>query len=121
MVRGVRLGLHESDQPVLCCPGEPPVLRMWKEKDDSLDSFLPNKATARMVETTSYALLTSLQYGSVSYCNPIVSWLSDEQQYGGGFYSTQVCLGPGAVSLHFLSLFSSSRLGTVRFSFQRPL
>ncbi|XP_058842784.1 complement C5-like isoform X3 [Acipenser ruthenus] len=69
--------------------GEPPVLRMWKEKDDSLDSFLPNKATARMVETTSYALLTSLQYGSVSYCNPIVSWLSDEQKYGGGFYSTQ--------------------------------
>lgn len=69
--------------------GEPPVLRMWKEKDDSLDSFLPNKATARMVETTSYALLTSLQYGSVSYCNPIVSWLSDEQRYGGGFYSTQ--------------------------------
>ncbi|MGH0182836.1 UNVERIFIED_CONTAM: hypothetical protein FKN15_010604 [Acipenser sinensis] len=89
MVRGVRLGLPESDQPVLCCPGEPPVLRMWKEKDDSLDSFLPNKATARMVETTSYALLTSLQYGSVSYCNPIVSWLSDEQRYGGGFYSTQ--------------------------------
>ncbi|MGH0172564.1 UNVERIFIED_CONTAM: hypothetical protein FKN15_063422 [Acipenser sinensis] len=69
--------------------GEPPALWMWKEKDDSLDSFLPNKATARMVETTSYALLTSLQYGSVSYCNPIVSWLSDEQRYGGGFYSTQ--------------------------------
>lgn len=43
-----------------------------------------------MVETTAYALLTSLNLKDINYVNPIIKWLSEEQRYGGGFYSTQV-------------------------------
>jgi len=43
-----------------------------------------------MVETTAYALLTALLRGDKNYANPIIKWLSEEQRYGGGFYSTQV-------------------------------
>lgn len=43
-----------------------------------------------MVETTAYALLTCLNLKETHYVNPIIKWLSEEQRYGGGFYSTQV-------------------------------
>lgn len=43
-----------------------------------------------MVETTAYALLTFLSLKDINYVNPIIKWLSEEQRYGGGFYSTQV-------------------------------
>lgn len=43
-----------------------------------------------MVETTAYALLTFLNLKEINYVNPIIKWLSEEQRYGGGFYSTQV-------------------------------
>uniref|UniRef100_G3TAK1 Complement C5 n=1 Tax=Loxodonta africana TaxID=9785 RepID=G3TAK1_LOXAF len=40
-------------------------------------------------ETTAYALLTCLGLKDMNYVNPIIKWLSEEQRYGGGFYSTQ--------------------------------
>lgn len=63
--------------------------RFWKD-DQQLDSPAPNTGTAHMVETTSYALLTILNLNDLNYANPIIKWLSEEQRYGGGFYSTQV-------------------------------
>ena len=42
------------------------------------------------METTAYALLACLSLRDVAYVNPVVRWLSEEQRYGGGFYSTQV-------------------------------
>ncbi|XP_006774055.1 PREDICTED: complement C5 isoform X1 [Myotis davidii] len=62
--------------------------RFWKD-DQQPDSPVPNTGTAHMVETTSYALLTILNLNDLNYANPIIKWLSEEQRYGGGFYSTQ--------------------------------
>uniref|UniRef100_A0A8D2KUH6 Complement C5 n=1 Tax=Varanus komodoensis TaxID=61221 RepID=A0A8D2KUH6_VARKO len=67
----------------------PPMYRFWKESSSKLDQATPSKETARMVETTAYASLTTLLQGDKAYANPIIRWLSEQQRYGGGFYSTQ--------------------------------
>ncbi|XP_041530470.1 complement C5-like [Microtus oregoni] len=69
--------------------GDPPIYRFWKDTHQSADSPGPNSSTAGMVETTAYALLTCLNLKDTYYVNPIIKWLSEEQRYGGGFYSTQ--------------------------------
>ncbi|XP_057580194.1 complement C5-like [Hippopotamus amphibius kiboko] len=69
--------------------GNPPIYRFWKDDLQQKDSSAPNTGTARMVEITAYALLTSLSLKDMNYVNPIIKWLSEEQRYGGGFYSTQ--------------------------------
>lgn len=67
-----------------------PAYRFWKDDLQQEDSPTPNTGTANMVETTAYALLTILNLKEINYANPIIKWLSEEQRYGGGFYSTQV-------------------------------
>ncbi|NXK43996.1 CO5 protein, partial [Chauna torquata] len=69
--------------------GDPPIYRFWKDSFKALDQHAPSSVTAQMVETTAYALLTTLLRGDKNYANPIIKWLSEEQRYGGGFYSTQ--------------------------------
>ncbi|NXW58611.1 CO5 protein, partial [Eurystomus gularis] len=69
--------------------GDPPIYRFWKDAFQTVDQHTPSSATARMVETTAYALLTTLLVGDKNYANPIIRWLSEQQRYGGGFYSTQ--------------------------------
>uniref|UniRef100_A0A8C0EEB8 Complement C5 n=1 Tax=Bubo bubo TaxID=30461 RepID=A0A8C0EEB8_BUBBB len=69
--------------------GNPPIYRFWKDTFKTVDQHTPSSATAQMVETTAYALLTTLLKGDKNYANPIIKWLSEEQRYGGGFYSTQ--------------------------------
>uniref|UniRef100_A0A8C6RI27 Hemolytic complement n=1 Tax=Nannospalax galili TaxID=1026970 RepID=A0A8C6RI27_NANGA len=69
--------------------GNPPIYRFWKDSHQHTDSSAPNSGTAGMVETTAYALLTSLSLKEMNYVNPIIKWLAEEQRYGGGFYSTQ--------------------------------
>lgn len=76
---------------VICwCSGDPVIYRFWKDNLQQQDRSAPNSGTAHMVETTAYALLTSLSLKDVNYVNPVIKWLSEEQRYGGGFYSTQV-------------------------------
>ncbi|XP_002916001.1 complement C5 [Ailuropoda melanoleuca] len=69
--------------------GDPVIYRFWKDNPQQQDRSTPNVGTAHMVETTAYALLTSLSLKDINYVNPIIKWLSEEQRYGGGFYSTQ--------------------------------
>uniref|UniRef100_A0A8D2HWB6 Complement C5 n=1 Tax=Urocitellus parryii TaxID=9999 RepID=A0A8D2HWB6_UROPR len=69
--------------------GNPPIYRFWKDNLQRRDSSTPNTGTAGMVETTAYALLTSLSLKDMNYVKPIIKWLAEEQRYGGGFYSTQ--------------------------------
>ncbi|KAM6316161.1 complement C5 [Podargus strigoides] len=69
--------------------GDPPIYRFWKNTFKTVDQHTPSSVTAQMVETTAYALLTTLLRGDKNYANPIIRWLSEEQRYGGGFYSTQ--------------------------------
>uniref|UniRef100_A0A8U7NWK8 Complement C5 n=1 Tax=Corvus moneduloides TaxID=1196302 RepID=A0A8U7NWK8_CORMO len=69
--------------------GDPPIYRFWKDAFKTQDQPAPSSVTAQMVETTAYALLTTLLRGDGNYAKPIIKWLSEEQRYGGGFYSTQ--------------------------------
>ncbi|XP_075415152.1 complement C5 [Tenrec ecaudatus] len=69
--------------------GNPPIYRFWRDELKRKDSSIPSTGTAHIVETTAYALLTSLALKEMNYVNPIIKWLSEEQRYGGGFYSTQ--------------------------------
>ncbi|XP_008945836.1 PREDICTED: complement C5, partial [Merops nubicus] len=69
--------------------GDPPIYRFWKDTFKAPDQHTPSSVTAQMVETTAYALLTTLLRGDKNYADPIIKWLSEEQRYGGGFYSTQ--------------------------------
>ncbi|NXB82166.1 CO5 protein, partial [Donacobius atricapilla] len=69
--------------------GEPPIYRFWKDAFKTEEQPSPSSVTAEMVETTAYALLTTLLRGDENYAKPIIKWLSEEQRYGGGFYSTQ--------------------------------
>ncbi|PKK24270.1 complement component 5 [Columba livia] len=69
--------------------GDPPIYRFWKNTFKTPDQHTPSPVTAQMVETTAYALLTTLLRGDANYAKPIIKWLSEEQRYGGGFYSTQ--------------------------------
>ncbi|KAJ7406000.1 hypothetical protein WISP_136761 [Willisornis vidua] len=69
--------------------GNPPIHRFWKDTSRAGEQHKPSSVTAQMVETTAYALLTTLLRGDENYAKPIIKWLSEEQRYGGGFYSTQ--------------------------------
>ncbi|NWT58668.1 CO5 protein, partial [Erythrocercus mccallii] len=69
--------------------GDPPIYRFWKAAFKTQEQPTPSSVTAQMVETTAYALLTALLRGDENYAKPIIKWLSEEQRYGGGFYSTQ--------------------------------
>ncbi|NXQ13137.1 CO5 protein, partial [Peucedramus taeniatus] len=69
--------------------GDPPIYRFWKDAFKAQDQPTPSSVTAEMVETTAYALLTTLLRGDGNYAKPIIKWLSEEQRHGGGFYSTQ--------------------------------
>ncbi|XP_041050089.1 complement C5 [Carcharodon carcharias] len=67
--------------------GNPPSHRFWKDIFERSASSA--EVTARVVETTSYALLTVLHSTDKGYGKLIVTWLSEQQRYGGGFLSTQ--------------------------------
>ncbi|XP_067377606.1 complement C5 isoform X2 [Channa argus] len=69
--------------------GNPPTLRYWQESSVSTDWLKPDQTSGLTVETTAYVLLTILLKGRIPYANPIVSWLTQDQHYGEGFYSIQ--------------------------------
>ncbi|KAM8934411.1 complement C5 isoform 2-T2 [Pelodytes ibericus] len=69
--------------------GDNPVYRFWKDTLKKFDPTSPSAETARMVETTAYALMTFLKTGEIEYSQPVVKWLQEQQRYGGGFFSTQ--------------------------------
>ncbi|XP_074871961.1 complement C5 [Carettochelys insculpta] len=85
---GTRLAFAALKKEALV-KGDTPIYRFWKDTSLKLDKYVPNAGTAQIVETTAYALLTTLLSGDKIYANPVVRWLSEEQRYGGGFYSTQ--------------------------------
>ncbi|XP_063792055.1 complement C5 [Pseudophryne corroboree] len=67
----------------------PPIYRYWKDTLKKFDATEPSSDTARMVETTAYALLAFLKLADKDYAKPVIRWLTEKQLYGGGFYSTQ--------------------------------
>ncbi|XP_070689559.1 complement C5 [Pempheris klunzingeri] len=69
--------------------GHPAVLRYWQESNVTADWLTPDQSSGQTVETTAYVLLTVLLKGRIQYANPILSWLTQDQHYGEGFYSIQ--------------------------------
>ncbi|XP_070760148.1 complement C5 [Enoplosus armatus] len=65
-----------------------PTLRYWQESSVT-DWLKPDESSGRTVEMTAYVLLTVLLKGRIQYANPILSWLTLDQNYGAGFYSVQ--------------------------------
>ncbi|XP_005157429.1 complement C4-B isoform X1 [Danio rerio] len=59
----------------------------WKAKGGRGEP--KDKADARSVETTAYALLTTLIVGDKSKSKLIANWLTEQRRHGGGFRSTQ--------------------------------
>ncbi|XP_036453933.1 complement C5 isoform X2 [Colossoma macropomum] len=83
------VNLYEKLKKESQIKGSPVIVRFWQEKDAPQDPLKPNKATALTVETTVYILLSTLLRGDITYAKPIVNWLTQDQRYGGGFFSTQ--------------------------------
>uniref|UniRef100_UPI0037E7A380 complement C5 n=1 Tax=Semicossyphus pulcher TaxID=241346 RepID=UPI0037E7A380 len=69
--------------------GNPATLRYWQESSVTTDWLKPDQSSSLTVETTAYMLLTMLLKGRIPYANPILSWLTQDQHYGEGFYSIQ--------------------------------
>uniref|UniRef100_A0A3B3X5I6 NTR domain-containing protein n=1 Tax=Poecilia mexicana TaxID=48701 RepID=A0A3B3X5I6_9TELE len=61
--------------------------RYWQEPSVTADWLKPDKSSGQTVEITAYVLLTVLLKGRIHYANPVVSWLTQDQHYGEGFYS----------------------------------
>ncbi|XP_071947324.1 venom factor-like [Antedon mediterranea] len=69
-------------------------IRYWGVDDSTLAGtkkpfWYVRRPSAISVETTSYALLTQVLNNDIEYSNPIVSWLTEQRNYDGGFVSTQ--------------------------------
>ncbi|XP_030581729.1 complement C5-like [Archocentrus centrarchus] len=69
--------------------GDPVVLRYWQEATVTSDWLKPDQSSGVTVETTAYVLLTMLRKERLTYVKPILSWLTQDQHYGEGFYSVQ--------------------------------
>ncbi|XP_059499726.1 complement C4-like [Stegostoma tigrinum] len=69
---------------VMLVTGKSPLLE--DEKPYPIEAA---QASAMTVETTAYALLQALSRNDIDYATPIARWLTMQQNYGGGFHSTQ--------------------------------
>lgn len=52
------------------------------------------EADAITVETTAYALLTAVQFEDDAWADQLACWLTSQENYHGGFISTQVIAPP---------------------------
>jgi len=92
--------------------GNPATIRFWEDSKYNKDSLKPSDAKSKSVETTIYVLLNSLVRGDSTYAKPILNWLTQDQRYGGGIFSTQVLvqyiqyLNLLMLSLSYVILFS---------------
>ncbi|XP_072289541.1 complement C5 [Eucyclogobius newberryi] len=83
--------------------GNPPELRYWQERHVQTEWLRPDQSSGQTVETTAYALLSFLRQGRFQYVNPIVTWLTQDQHYGGGHFTMQDML----VTLEAVTLYSN--------------
>uniref|UniRef100_A0A8C9SCC6 Complement C4B (Chido/Rodgers blood group) n=1 Tax=Scleropages formosus TaxID=113540 RepID=A0A8C9SCC6_SCLFO len=68
--------------------------RMWRSKADmrlpgEVKHYAVPPPEAITVETTAYALLTAVANGELEWADSAACWLSEKENYGGGFRSTQ--------------------------------
>uniref|UniRef100_A0A8C6U584 Anaphylatoxin-like domain-containing protein n=1 Tax=Neogobius melanostomus TaxID=47308 RepID=A0A8C6U584_9GOBI len=80
----------------------PPDVRYWQEPEMQMEWLKPDETSGQTVETTAYALLSFLLKGRFQYVKPIVTWLTQDQHYGGGYFSLQDTL----MALEAVTLYS---------------
>ena len=88
----VRRLLSHSPLSALCSEGE---CKVWRANEGTrLEAerthYLVPPAVALTVETTAYALLTALAHGDTEEAKAAACFLSSQENYEGGFKSTQV-------------------------------
>ncbi|XP_071847884.1 complement C3-like [Apostichopus japonicus] len=79
--------------------------RAWgvgNQQQDGRPLWIQRGPSALSVETTGYALLAQIKLHEITYAAEIANWLSTQQNYGGGFVSTQDTV----IALQSLSEFS---------------
>ncbi|KAG8541941.1 hypothetical protein GDO81_027900, partial [Engystomops pustulosus] len=87
-------------------------LMFTAEKDPNKDSihFGP-KGTALAVEATSYALLAALLQGDLRNAKNMYVWLSEQENYGGGFKSTQdTVMALEALSEYWIKTYTNEKM-----------
>ncbi|XP_051899848.1 complement C4-like [Pristis pectinata] len=109
-----RIAVHDSDRN----------MRHWQADDRPARSRGDNPAeaphaSALTVETTAYGLLHALSRGDVDYARPIMEWLTEQQNYGGGFQSTQdTVIALEALSNYHLVLFEREEDVNIQLQFK---
>ncbi|XP_071844929.1 complement C3-like isoform X2 [Apostichopus japonicus] len=96
----VMLNDHAVQDPVT-------ISRAWGQDIQQQDGQPQRRPSALSVETTGYALLAQIELGELTYAGDIANWLSTQQNYGGGFVSTQDTV----IALQSLSEFSALSVG----------
>ncbi|XP_071847907.1 complement C3-like isoform X2 [Apostichopus japonicus] len=84
--------------------------RAWgagNQQQDGRPFWIQRRPSALSVETTGYALLAQIKLRELTYAAEIANWLSTQQNYGGGFVSTQDTV----IALQSLSEFSALTVG----------
>ncbi|KAM6967498.1 complement C4-B [Aplochiton taeniatus] len=84
--------------------------RHWKANAELVNQekpsyYGPPPVEAITVETTAYALLTAVQHGDTEWADAAACWLTSQENYGGGFKSTQDTI----VALEALSEYALKR------------
>lgn len=64
---------------------------------DNLSQVNKKQADAITVETTAYALLTAVELVNYDWADQIACWLTRQENYFGGYKSTQVTAMPDRV------------------------
>ncbi|CAL8343814.1 unnamed protein product [Lota lota] len=80
--------LFESLENLARQKENPEELRYWQESNVG-DWQKPDESSGLTVETTAYVMLTAVLKGRLYYVKPILTWLTQDQHYGGGFFSTE--------------------------------
>ncbi|KAK0134147.1 Complement C5 [Merluccius polli] len=100
--------LFDSLKDMALEKGNPVEQRYWQESKVA-EWLKPDESSGLTVETTAYVLLTALLKWESAYIKPILTWLTQDQHYGGGFYSTQdIVLTLEAFNEYSKKLFRSS-------------
>lgn len=73
---------------------------MWRDNEDmrlqdEIKINLVPSSVALTVETTAYALLTAIELGDLKEAKMATCFLSSQENYAGGFKSTQVSQSQG--------------------------
>ncbi|XP_063794231.1 complement C4-like [Pseudophryne corroboree] len=74
------------------------------------EMYVGPKGTALAIETTAYALLTTLLRNDMTSAHKLYAWLSEQQNYGGGFKSTQdTVMALEALSEYWIHTFNNEK------------